>query len=693
MAFGILVLFPVIPVTFQMRRITSKLTCGSVPLRLAVSVSALALVLFTSDFLSAQDRPVKVWPPPKPVQSETEPDTSAPVAQPSTIKVPDVSKEGLVLELVSTKIRVEADGTGSRETISRAHVLADSGVKALAVLAFTYTASNQQIEIGYVRVIKPDGTVVTTPDYNIQDMPADVSRAAPMYSDIHQKHIAVKGLGVGDILESDVTLRTIKPEIPGQFWMAYSFEKNLIVLDEQLDLDLPADKEFTVASGELQPAVTTAAGRKLYHWSSSNLTRPDPDAPPKSTRHLKPSVQVTTFKSWDEIGAWYQSLQRNSLVVTPAIQAKADALIGGLSNNEDIVRAIFTDVALHTHYVGVAFGIGRYQPHPADDVLANEYGDCKDKHTLLATLLKAAGIEAWPVLISASRDLDPATPSPAQFDHVITLVPLGGKFLWMDSTMEVAPVGVLAAVLRDKKALVVPNDKAPYLETTPANLPSPSSVQFKVAGKISNLGVFTGHVDESADGDAGMLFRVAFRRVPQSQWKELMQAIARLQNFGGEVSNPQVSQVEQISQPLAFSFDYTREKYYQWDDHDRSHWIGPPMPGMGGELPPGVKEKKPADDPELGAIGQTIYRTSMQLPVGWSMSPPRNTDIKEDWGEYFSTYSFSGGIFTAERCLIVKKTKVPLDQWEQYLAFRRAIFEDENRQTLIAPSRSSTGTK
>ncbi len=677
-----------------MRRIASRLMCCSVFVRPGFCALSLATVVFGSHFLAAQDQPVKVWPPPvKPAQSESDPDASAPAAQPNSIKVPDVSKEGLVLESVSTRFKVEADGTGTRETVSRTRVLADSGVKALAVLAFTYTASNQQIEIGYVRVIKPDGTIVTTPDYNIQDMPADVSRTAPMYSDIHQKHIAVKGLGVGDILESDVTLHIVKPEIPGQFWMVYSFEKNLIVLDEQLDLDLPADKDFTVASAELQPTVTTAAGRKLYHWSSSNLTRPDPDAPPRSTRHLKPSVQVTTFKSWDEVGAWYQSLQQSSLVVTPAIQAKADALSSGLSNTEDIVRAIFTDVALHTHYVGLAFGIGRYQPHPADDVLANEYGDCKDKHTLLATLLKAAGIEAWPVLISDSRDLDPATPSPAQFDHVITLVPLSGKFLWMDSTMEVAPVGVLASVLRDKKVLVIPNGKAPYLETTPANLPSPASIHFEVVGKISNQGVFTGHVNEAADGDVGMLFRAAFRRVPQSQWKEMMQTVARLQNFGGEVSNPQVSQIELISQPLAFSFDYTREKYNQWDDHDRSHWIGPPMPEMGGELPPGVKEKKPADDPELGAIGQTIYHTTMRLPVGWSMTPPKNVDIKEDWGEYFSTYSFAGGVFTAERCLIVKKTKVPLDQWEQYLAFRRAMFEDGNRQELIAPSRSTAGTK
>jgi len=407
------------------------------------------------------------------------PAQSQPVAA-AAAKQPDYSKEGVVLEKVYTRVRMEADGTGIRESTSRVRVLADSGVKAMAVLTFTYTASNQQVEIGYVRVIKPDGTVVVTPDYNVQDMPADVTREAPMYSDIHQKHVAVKGLGVGDTLESKVTLRTLKPEVPGQFWLEYSFEKNLIMLDEQLDLDLPADKPVTVASNDSQPTVTTANGRKLYHWASSNMARPDPDAPPKSTKHWKPSVQVTTFTSWEQVGSWYQSLQHDRIVVTPAIQAKVAALTKGLTTDEEKLRAIFNDVALHIHYVGLDFGTGRYQPHPADDVLSNEYGDCKDKHTLLATELKAAGIEAWPVLVSSSRELAPATPSPAQFDHVITLVSLGGKLVWMDSTAEVAPVGVLMAVLRDKQALAIPGSKPAYLERTPAELPSPRSIQIRL---------------------------------------------------------------------------------------------------------------------------------------------------------------------------------------------------------------------
>jgi hypothetical protein len=618
---------------------------------------------------TGQDRPTQS--PPAPAAAATKP--------------PDISKEGLVLEKVHTRFRMEADGTGIRESTSRVRVLDDSGVKEMAILLFTYTASNQQVDIGYVRVIKPDGTVVVTPDYNIQDMPADVTREAPMYSDIHQKHVAVKGLGVGDTLESQVTLRTLKPEVPGQFWMEYSFEKNLIILDEQLDLDLPADKAVTVASADLQPTVTTANSRKLYHWASSNLARPDPDAPPKSTRHWKPSVQVTTFTSWEQVGTWYRSLQQASLSVTPAIQAKAAALTKGLTTDDDKLRVIFNDVALHIHYVGLDFGIGRYQPHPADDVLSNEYGDCKDKHTLLASLLKAVGIEAWPVLISSSRQLDPATPSPAQFDHVITLVPINGKLLWMDSTEEVAPVGLFMDSLRDKQALAVPAGKPAYLERTPAEPLFPRSIRIQVEGKLSSQGLFTGHIAQTTDGDVGMLFRAGFRRVPQSQWKELLQRIAQSEGYAGEISNPQVSEVEQIAEPFQFSYDYTREKYYQWDDHLTSHWIGPPMPPMGGELAPGVKEKKPADDPELGSTGETVYHSTMQLPAGWIMVPPKDVDLKEDWLEYHAKYSFKDGTFTAERTAIVKKTTVPLEQWDKYLAFRRGMFDDVNNRVLISP--------
>jgi len=649
--------------------------------RLLVWTSTCCLIALIPALAPAQDT-TKTAEQPSATSSQSQ--VATPVIGPIA-KPPDFSKEALVFDKMVSRIRFEDDGTGARETTSRVHILAEAGVKEMAVLTFTYTASNQQVDVAYVRVIKPDGSVVTTPSYNIQDMPADVSREAPMYSDIHQRHVAVKGLGVGDTLEYQVTLNTFRPEVPGHFWFEYSFAKEHIVLDEELDLDVPAAKPVTAASADMQPTVTTAGGRKLYHWAGSNLARPDPDAPAKSTKNWKPSVQVTTFTNWEQIGEWYASLQKDPLAITPAIQARADALTKGLTSDQDKLHAIFNDVALHIHYVGLEFGIGRYQPHPADDVLSNEYGDCKDKHTLLAALLKPAGIEAWPVLISSKRYLDTATPSPRQFNHVITLVSISGKLVWMDSTEEVAPIGVLARVLRDKQALAIPVGKPAYLVSTPADLPSPRTIRAQIEGTLTDQGLFTGKIAETTDGDTGASFRATFRRVPQSQWKELVERIAHAQGFGGEASNPQVSEVEKIDEPFRFAFDYSREKFYKWDDSKSSHWIAAPLIPVGGELSPGIKQKKPADDPELGATGETFYRSSLKLPDGWTMTPPKNVDVVEDWAEYHSTYTFANGVFTVERRCLIKKTTVPLAQWERDLAFRISIGSDEDDQVLISP--------
>jgi hypothetical protein len=631
-------------------------------------------------------------PPAAPAQAAPAPSSSTQAAtKPSTAKPGDYSKEALVFDKMVTHIREEADGTGTRQTTARIRILADAGVKEMAVLQFTYTATDEQLDIAYVRVVKPDGTVVVTPAYNVQDLPADVTRTAPMYSDIHQKHVAVKGLGVGDTLEYQVTLTTLKPEVPGHFWFEYTFQKDLVTLDEQVDLDLPAEKTVTVASasGDPQPAITTAAGRKLYHWSSSNLARPDPDAPPKSTKHWKPSIQVTTFSSWEQVGAWYAGLQHDSLEVTPAVAAKAAALTKGLTSDDDKVHAIFNDVALHIHYVGLEFGIGRYQPHPADDVLSNEYGDCKDKHTLLAAELKAVGIDAWPVLISAGRELDPATPSPAQFNHVITLVPLNGKLIWMDSTEEVEPVGSLMMTLRDKQALAIPAGKPPYLERTAADLPFPQAVHYEVTGKLSDKGEFTGHVAQLYHGDVEQLLRTVLRQVPQSQWKQAMQNLSRGSGFGGEVSNPQISDIEQIGKPLELSYDYTREKFGEWDDHR----IFPAMPPTGWSLSPGVKEKKPADDVDIGSPGEQVYVSNITLPKGFMLVPERDVDLKQDWAEYHSTSTFVNGVYHAERRLVFRQDKVPLADWDKYLDFRRAIYADEDANVYLMDDNSGHASR
>jgi len=59
----------------------------------------------------------------------------------------------------------------------------------------------------------------------------------PMYSDLREKYVPVKGLEPGDTLEYSVRWQLEKPLATGQFWIGYQFIKNAIVLDEQLARD------------------------------------------------------------------------------------------------------------------------------------------------------------------------------------------------------------------------------------------------------------------------------------------------------------------------------------------------------------------------------------------------------------------------------------------------------------------------
>jgi tetratricopeptide (TPR) repeat protein/transglutaminase-like putative cysteine protease len=602
----------------------------------------------------------------------------------------DYSKEAVVIERMVSKVAFEKDGTGTREVSVAARVQSQAGVQSLGVLTFAYLSSNENVELDYVRVRKPDGSVVVTPDYNVLDMPAEVTRTAPMYSDIHEKHVTVKALGVGDVLEYVVRFRTFKPQVPGQFWFDYSFPKDTVMRDHELQIAVPRDKYVKVVSPGYKPEIREDSEHRTYLWKTQNL-----EATPLEPRREgpRPDVEMTTFRSWDEVGRWYDELQAPQLATTPKLQAKATELTKGLSTDDQKIRALYDFVSTHFHYVSLSFGVGRYQPHPAEDVLENEYGDCKDKHTLLAALLKAAGIEAWPAAINATRKIDPEVPAPGQFDHVITYVPRGDQAIWLDTTPEVAPFGMLLSNLRDKQALAIPRGKPAELTKTPADPPFPTAVTFTADGNLSSDGTFTSHVEQTARGDAEVMYRAGFRAVPAARWKDLAQNISAGQGFGGEVGNVEAEAPEDIRKPFEFSYDYTRKDYGgDWANHR----IIAPLPPMGVEGAP-LQTKKPLDPVFLGGPGEVVYTAKIELPFD-VIKLPTSVSLSQPWADFRSEYSADGKTLKIVRRMKIKQSEVPLEQWEEYQKFGKAVSDDWSAWIELytpgvgAGSGSSTGT-
>jgi len=612
---------------------------------------------------------------------------------PADVK-PDYSQEAFVVELNYTRIAFENDGAATRESTARVRIQSGAGVQRFGVLTFPYENSTGTVEIDYVRVRKPDGTVVSTPPDNVQDMASEITRQAPSYSDLREKHVAVKGLGVGDVLESQIHWRVTKPLVPGQFWLSYNFTHEGIVLQEQLQISMPRDRAVKWKSANSKPAITEEGERRIFTWTGSNLKEQERAEQQRNTyqaargKYPPPEIQISTYQTWEEVGKWYTSLQQHRAKSTPEIRAKAEELTKKASTEDEKVEAIYRYVSGQFHYISISFGVGRYQAHSANEVLANQYGDCKDKHTLLASLLEAVGIKAYPALINSSHDLDQDVPSPGQFDHVISVIARGDRLTWVDTTPEVARYAYLIGFLRDKQALVIPTDRPAALMTTPAAPPSKASQTFRIQAKLDDTGTLQGKVERTVQGnDNELLLRSAFRNVPMPQWKNLIQQISLASGFAGETTDVSAESPEKVDEPFRFNYAYTRKDYPDWSNRR----ISPPVPPI---VLPQLEDdaKKPSSPIWLGASTETRLESRLELPKGYTPELPGNIDLSEDFAEYHASNEFKDGVLTTERRFIVKLQEVTPEKYETYKKFSKAVSNDHEQFIALMSGVSTTAS-
>ena len=627
--------------------------------------------------------------------------SKAPAAGPVT-NSEKYKNEALVWERFDTTIRMHADGTGDRTVHLVIRVQSEGAARQFSVISVPYASAYDTATIDFIRVHKPDGTTVETPVADAIEMPAEVTREAPLYSDLKEKQLPVRAIAAGDVLEYQFHTQRTKAEAPGEFWGAEHFlVENGVVLSQTLTLEVPADKYVQVWDPHHPAQPAKHDGVLTYHWESAQL-KPTPkpkevaaktaaaDATkPKDEDEIKdpdedadgrklPSVGWTTFHSWAAVGEWYRSLARGRSTPTPAIQARADQLTKDAKTPEDQVRAIYAYVS-KTRYVGIDFGVGHYQPHTAEEVMDHEYGDCKDKDTLLESLLRAKGFSTAPALIGVNIAPVADLPSPASFNHVITTVTLPAPTgqIWLDTTAEVAPYRVLVSPIRDEQALVIPDSGAATLEKTPADPPFPYREDFSANAALDKDGLLKSHMEFTVRSDNELGMRMLLRVAP-AQWDQAMQYLSGAMGFGGTVSNTSLKQSD-LSGPMHITWDYSRPSYADWE-HLR---ILPLFPVLEATIID--KDKAPEHDVDQGAPRTLDATTHIQLPDGYRADLPDAVHVKRDYATFDKTYRLDKNELIVERNVVILKKKVPKADWKDYSAYMKAtgLEEGENYISLF----------
>jgi TonB family protein len=615
------------------------------------------------------------------------------------------SEEPVVYEKVRGVIRYGDDGTGTKEASARIRVQTYTGVQKVGQLVFPYKGANERVEVKSLRLIKPDGTMVTAGAEAVVDVSSPVVQEAPMYSDARQKHISVPGLSVGDIIEYDVVTRVFEPFTQGQFWDNWDFVIHSVCLDEEIVLDVPASRPLKVKSPEgLTPTIAEQGGRRRYTWRTENKKAIEEVNAFRNFQGMNPTEMLkglavsaprrmlfSTFQNWNEVGEWYNTLARERETPSPEIRAKAGEITRGTNSPLAKVQAIY-DYVSHIRYVSLSFGVGRYQPHSAADVLSNRYGDCKDKATLLDALLTAEGIASATALINSQVEVDVEMPTPLEFDHAINMVSFNGKEIWLDTTTGVGPFGYLLPQLRGKEALVVLQPKKSELRQSPAEELSAKTYRVGIEKTIDEKGAERAKLlFEVQGGDWEVLLRLFLSRISAAQFGQMLSGDPNLAKGGykGIYSEVKASDPYDVKKPVRLEANYSRSL-------DTSM-----LPGKASSPSPMVEEilqhllpiigtntndKQPSVS--LGGPKDLFLHMKVSRPSTTNPIPLKPVHLTKDFAEYSLESSGEKDSLTVDAHLSLRAKEIDGGNIGDYMPFRAAVLA-----SLIRPATPATTAK
>ncbi|HZM00071.1 MAG TPA: DUF3857 and transglutaminase domain-containing protein, partial [Planctomycetota bacterium] len=303
-------------------------------------------------------------------------------------------------------------------------VTSPAGLADAQQAALNFDPRSQTLELLAAEVVNPDGSRHPVEDSQVFTGPSAAAEGAPNFVSSQTKTVLFPQLRVGS--RTSVTWR-IQETGRSVLGFNYSWRPSftLPVGEARIRLTHPADVALRVgSSGPFELVRSDEDGLRVVEATLRDYAGQVPEKAMVAPRDLCPTFVATTLESWEEIGARFHEAVADKVESTPEIEALAAEIVGERQGRE-AARAIHRWVCGNIEYVAVYLRqMSGWVPNRASEVLANGYGDCKDQYVLLASLLRARGIAAEPVLVNFDRGFEQLPlPTPVQFDHCMAYLP------------------------------------------------------------------------------------------------------------------------------------------------------------------------------------------------------------------------------------------------------------------------------
>jgi len=595
------------------------------------------------------------------------------------------------IKVKSSRIDSELLPSGEEVYVQSIEITAANDVAARQIgqVPLIYSESLDKIDILHARNIKASGQVLDVQTEAIRTELLPGAGNFQMFNDMRRKVIIFPDVAAGDTISYKVKRTRVKPYFPGYFTSQTFYSPVVFVERAEQTVRLPGKADIRHENHGVAVLKKVAGKDQVLEWTYANVKPIKEDRGTLAPLDRYDRVLVSTFPDWQTLSRTYAAMAMPKVQVTPEIQAKADEITKGASSKREEAERLYNWVATEVRYVALFLGMGGIEPHESGQILANRYGDCKDKAVLYSALLKARGIDSELVVINGTNGYRlPSVPTLDAFNHMITYIP--SLDLYLDTTPGTVRFGNLPMGDYGKPVLhltqkgsapamtpVPPLEGADTTLTTEATLLPDGSM--KGSSVVEASGMFADLLRRSGSG----ILSVGLERGASQSLTNLSQ---RGEGVFDKPDDPHL-----LTPTYRISGRFTLEA--RPEILEEESFSPPPghavLPRPGDLLNGALYGKAPPEEPTICLPGRQVTVLSLTLPPGRQLvSLPKEKTLSGAGTEYSVRWTQEGDKVTVRR-EFVSKIKGPLCEGPvraEVAKLQEAIRSDYRTSISLAPA-------
>ncbi len=590
---------------------------------------------------------------------------------------------GALILLSDEHITVTKEHTQESSLHYMVKILNERGKESFADTAIEYDSTFERLELVYARTIKPDGSVIYVGSRHIRDVSKYLN--FPLYSNARVFIISFPEVVTGAVLEYKIRIKRNQLINGKDFFLSYPVQAYEPVLTARFSISLPKGISLNMkaVNVEYNDFNANLKGRKeenntRYLWEFRDLPQILPESGMPPDARINPTILFSTFQSWEEVYAWWQGLCADKIKADKSIKDAVRKLIAGKKSDLEKARSIYNFCAKDIRYVAVEYGQAGYEPHAAAEIFRNKYGDCKDQSVLLVSMLREAGLKAYPVLIPTKQyyNLNEDLPS-GLFNHCIAVLFLKDRKIFLDPTAETCSFGDLPLGDQGRKVLVF-KENGFAIEEIPFYPASHNLMRQSLNLRINSDGSVSGEKNNFTLGAYDQSQRLWLIYTQPELIKDMLKGAIQNVSIGAKLKSYEVKNLHELDKPVALSYSFYGPEYFTRAGALR---IFPQLSNLDTSLCVKDKRKYPVD---LGLFDTKEFDFDIVLPDDFVVKYiPVSLKAESKWLSCDVQYVASRNRIYFKQRVVAKENEVNRLEYEDFKAFTERLARDMKQRIVL----------